>query len=370
MAVTLGAGGIGVTNALIDSGERAVYRPIEACRMVDTRPEYEPNNVTEPIGPNRVITFDLDDALGDCESLPDATGLALNVTPVDPTAATYLSFLPGVLTPPATGVYDRSSNLNPTPGEPPVPNAVEVDLDDEHRFSVYNAYGSVDVVIDIVGYYEDHHHDDRYYTETETDEMLANLGAAKADAADVYTRADIDTVLSTKADGSDVYTKPELDGRTRRQIISFPAEGLNLSGSTVIEADPDNTYGLVWQHSASGSAAITIARPPDWAGGDVTLHIQFNRVSSVDGNVQFFARADSFDIGDEVDDVAGIVSTIQGEADMGVVRLRREVTIDLPADRLGKSWWIIPIQRVLLPVDAYPHAVHVAAVTLEYDATF
>jgi len=40
-------------------------------------------------------------------------------------------------------------------------------------------YGTADLIVDIAGYYTDHNHDDRYYTETEVDTALTN----KADVA-------------------------------------------------------------------------------------------------------------------------------------------------------------------------------------------
>ncbi len=83
-------------------------------------------------------------------------------------------------------------HLNPAPGQPPTPNAVEVDVNSLGQFNVFNGFGTVDVIIDVVGYYEDHNHDDRYYTEAEVDAALA----AKANAATTYTRAEIDAQRS------------------------------------------------------------------------------------------------------------------------------------------------------------------------------
>jgi len=37
VAVTLGAGGLGVVNATLDSGERTSFVPIDPCRMLDSR---------------------------------------------------------------------------------------------------------------------------------------------------------------------------------------------------------------------------------------------------------------------------------------------------------------------------------------------
>jgi hypothetical protein len=46
-----------------------------------------------------------------------------------------------------------ASNLNWTAGSPPIPNQVTVALSRDGAINVYNQAGTVDVVIDVVGYY-------------------------------------------------------------------------------------------------------------------------------------------------------------------------------------------------------------------------
>ena len=123
VAITLGAGGIGITHATTSSGEKAIYKPINPCRLADLRPA--PNTVgprTNGLGPDEVYTLDGWGAVGDCTLPTGTTGLALNVTAVDPTAPTFLRLWP------AGGAQPTTSNLNPTPGQPPTPNAVNVGL--------------------------------------------------------------------------------------------------------------------------------------------------------------------------------------------------------------------------------------------------
>jgi hypothetical protein len=45
------------------------------------------------------------------------------------------------------------------------------------QFNVFNLQGTVDVIVDVNGYYADHNHDDRYYTKAEVD-ALARPAAA------------------------------------------------------------------------------------------------------------------------------------------------------------------------------------------------
>ena len=148
VAVTLGAGGIGITHATTSSGERPIYIPIEPCRLADNRPA--------GIGPDTSVTFDGWGTVGDCTLPANTARLALNVTAVGATQQTNLRFYP------ADAAVPGTANLNPTPGAPPTPNAVNVDLDAAGKFNVYNKFGTVAVVIDVMGYYDDHNHDDRY----------------------------------------------------------------------------------------------------------------------------------------------------------------------------------------------------------------
>lgn len=163
VAVSLGAGGVGLSQATTSSGEMPIYVPIEPCRLADTRPDFQVGPRSTPIGASETYTLSGWGTIGEC-SLPTATtGLSLNVTAVDASKATYLTFFPADASPP------NAANLNPTPGQPPTPNAVNVDLDGSGEFSVYNRFGTVHVVIDVQGYYDHHNHDNRYYTENEAD---------------------------------------------------------------------------------------------------------------------------------------------------------------------------------------------------------
>jgi len=131
---------------------------VTPCRLVDTR-----NDPDFHVGAHATLAAQAQIAIagwgsqGECTSpaLPaDTTGLQLNVTALGATAPTFLTVFPGTGTPP------NASSLNPTPGQPPAPNAVTTQLDDTGTFSVYNAFGSVDVIVDVVGYFTptDHEH--------------------------------------------------------------------------------------------------------------------------------------------------------------------------------------------------------------------
>jgi hypothetical protein len=163
VAITLGAGGIGLVQATTSSGERAIYKPINPCRLADTRTApFTVGPRSAPLGPEESYTLAGWGAVGECNLPNNTTALALNVTALDQTAATFLTLYP-------TGsALPNASHLNPTPGEPPTPNAVNVDLNAAGQFNIFNKFGNVNVIVDVVGLYDDHTHDDRYYQKSET----------------------------------------------------------------------------------------------------------------------------------------------------------------------------------------------------------
>lgn len=155
IAVSLGAGGIGVVNAVKTSGELPVYTAIEPCRLVDTRPGgFNVGDKNTPLGGGQTHTITATGNSGECTAIPtDVTSVALNVTAVGATQPTHLTIFPEDPRP-------NASSLNPAPGQPPTPNAVNVDLAAGGTFNVFNFQGEVHLIVDLVGIYQDHAHED------------------------------------------------------------------------------------------------------------------------------------------------------------------------------------------------------------------
>ena len=197
VAVTLGAGGIGMANAAIDSGDRPVTVTIASERVLDTRTDLGLSGRFADATPRDLqITGSVPVASGGSKVVvpDDAIGVLVNVTVVTPSNDGVLSLRPSG----ATG-EPTTSTVNFTPGSIE-PNAATVDLNDgkiQIWVETSSDAGSADVLIDIVGYTIGHTHDDRYYTETEVDSALAD----KADAADTYT-----CLLYTSDAADDDYT--------------------------------------------------------------------------------------------------------------------------------------------------------------------
>lgn len=172
IAVSIGGGGLAITNAAINSGERDAFVPMAPCRLFDARPGVGINvgPRSTPIGSGEIYTQQVTGTNGNCVVPADATAVAMNVTAVGPTADGYLTVFPADV-----GTTPLASNLNTKVGAPPTPNKVDVKLSPTGAIKVFNFSGTVNVLADVVGYYADHIHDDRYYTK-----------------AEVYTKPEID----------------------------------------------------------------------------------------------------------------------------------------------------------------------------------
>src|SRR5690606_404210 len=97
----------------------------------------------------------------------DATAAAMNVTAIRGTTRSFLTVYP------ADTSLPLASNLNWNGGDPPTPNKVDVKLSATGAVNITNDAGTVHVAADLVGYYVDHTHDDRYYTKSQVDSAIA-----------------------------------------------------------------------------------------------------------------------------------------------------------------------------------------------------
>ena len=196
VAITLGAGGIGLAQAAVDSGDKPITVTVDSKRILDTRINLGLAGGFAKDTPREVqVTGAVDVATdtGTAEEtvVPDgATAVLVNVTVVFPTDQGFLTLRAGG----AAGA-PSTSTVNFQAGSVE-PNAATVDLSADGNVQVWvfmpDAAATADVLIDVVGYTIDHNHDDRYYTEDEVDAAVAAAVAAKANSADVYTKAEVD----------------------------------------------------------------------------------------------------------------------------------------------------------------------------------
>jgi hypothetical protein len=127
------------------------FVPVTPCRLVDTRPG-DPNvgPQSTPIPQNDPVTFTAcgtGDGGSVCDLPVSATAISTNTTTVNATAFSFVTLYP------ADAALPRTSNLNLAPGQAATPNAVTTPLSPTGQFNVFNRNGTVDVIIDINGYY-------------------------------------------------------------------------------------------------------------------------------------------------------------------------------------------------------------------------
>jgi hypothetical protein len=229
IAVSIRAGGVAITHAVVSSGERAAFFPIAPCRLFDLRPA--PDQVgprSAPLGPGETFTAAVRGTNGNCTIPADATAVAMNVTTFGGTANSFLTIWPADVSP-----RPQASNLNWAASAPPTPNKVDVKLSATGSINLFNLAGSVGVLADVVGYYADHNHDDRYYTQTQANAQLA-----------------------TKANTADVYTKTQINGMPSSSVIG----GGGVSSDGVVIASVPR-FGTSWTATRTGAGSYTLTFP-------------------------------------------------------------------------------------------------------------
>ncbi len=125
-----------------DSDAAGLYRPLVPSRLLDTRTGLGGSTT---MGPGQTIAFTVANRGG----VPStgAAAVALNVTATNPNAAGYLTLFPA-------GGWPRTSSVNFATGQT-VPNRVIVGVGANGQVSIFNGGASVDVVVDVSGWFTD-----------------------------------------------------------------------------------------------------------------------------------------------------------------------------------------------------------------------
>ena len=124
------------------------FVPLVPARLLDTRPDLPTidglGRPGAPIGPSQSIDVQVINRGGVPSGGVDS--VVLNVTATNPTANSFLTVWPAGQPRPV------ASNLNTVPGQT-VPNLVVAKVGASGNVSIYNLAGSVDVIVDIAGYF-------------------------------------------------------------------------------------------------------------------------------------------------------------------------------------------------------------------------
>jgi hypothetical protein len=126
-----------LTDASNPSATGSRFAPAAPARILDTRS-------AQKLGPNQSMSV----AIAGNGPIPNTGVLSvvLNVTVTGPTASSYLTVWPD------GDQRPLASDLNFTASQT-VPNMVVVRVGADGRINLYNAFGSTDVVIDVMGWY-------------------------------------------------------------------------------------------------------------------------------------------------------------------------------------------------------------------------
>ena len=211
-AVTLGGGTFGIVQASVSSGDRAIYVPISPVRVLDTRSDVGVATIEDATPALLTVTGNIATTDGQQNVVPTgASSVVINVTAINPTSDGFVSLRPGD----ATGAPSVST-LNVTVGGT-FPNGATITLPttggSAGQIQIwYEAYaatgGTTDLLIDVVGYYANHNHDDRYYTDTEVDTALADKASASDLTSGLASKAntsDLESGLASKADVNSLF---------------------------------------------------------------------------------------------------------------------------------------------------------------------
>jgi len=277
VAASVVCGSLMSASASIDSGDRSVYVPITPCRVMDTRPA--PDNVgarSTRLTAQETHTISVLGANGLCTVPLDASSVAMNVTAVNPSDASFLTVFP------ADAARPLASSLNWVTGQGATPNAVTSDVSADGKISFFNNAGNVDVIADIVGYFAHHDHDDRYYTEAEIDAKLVGkadkatglktivIGPSAFTPADSTTSYSIDpsSLFIIGPGGSQCFGAP-VDLPAGATVTALRLDGLDSAAADFglfLYADP---FGIA--SATTMASTITTGTPGEVTTADITI---------------------------------------------------------------------------------------------------
>ena len=220
-AVTLGGGTFGIVQASVSSGDRAVYVPISPVRVLDTRAGTPISNGTLKV----VVEGTINLPSGNTQVIVpvDASAVALNITVTEGQKNGQYGFVTAFPCTAATDTPPNASSLN-FESNVDIANAMNVTTSANGSICLY-VYGTADLIVDIAGYYTDHNHDDRYYTETEVDTALTN----KADVASLM--APIAPSLPVTIDSTGA-------------VGAWTSIAIGVNGNPIISYYDDDSYDL------------------------------------------------------------------------------------------------------------------------------
>jgi hypothetical protein len=255
-----GAGRTGHLTATV----AATYVPLSPSRITDTRSGSGYPNAGGTLGAGGSINVQVTGAGG--VPTTGVTAVVVNVTVVGPTASSYVTLFPEGTTQPVV------SNLDFTAGET-LANLATVPLGNQGGFTVYNYVGSVNVVIDVEGYYTTTAQTSGLYNPVGPFRVLGTLAAGTSIGAGVSTAVTVAGVDGVPADASAVVANVTVAGPSASGYLTvFPtpttgkanpptASNVNFTTGQVIAnrvTIPVGANGQIEVYNNSGSVRVDV----------------------------------------------------------------------------------------------------------------
>lgn len=290
-------------------GDRdSTYEPIENCRLFDFRPGEVPDGPRKtPLGAGEVYVQPVTGQVGNCNIPATAVGVAMNVTIVGPTAQSNLRVFPADVVDVPT-----VSNLNWLPGQSPTPNKVDVRLSPSGAVKLYNQFGAVSVLADVVGFYtpESLTEIDRRLNALESEvEALRTENAALTSKLASVRVGTVDGQPTVTFDGVNVRI---VDGSGDTECSTSGFEACNGRGNLIVGYNEDTST----RETRSGSHNLVNGADNDYTSHSGVVFGNFNKVSAVYATVT----------GGFENTASGSYSAVSGGAMNGATGIRSHVS--------------------------------------------
>ena len=200
-----------------------------------------------------------------------------NATAVNGTSASYLTVWP------SDAAKPLASSLNWVADSPPTPNKIDVKLGADGAIKLFNNAGTVDVLADVVGYYVDHNHDDRYPKKVQR--LVIGTGMFESGVGVTYGLDNINDCISSHSVVVVPFSLPV--GTIVRSVDAIVYDDLALVPFTVA-VHRVTAQGTGAQHAVVGS--VTSGDSLAVTSHDVTRHVDLPAGTSVGENVSFEVR--------------------------------------------------------------------------------
>lgn len=237
-----------------------LYNPTPPQRIVDTRSGSGENYAGQTLGPGQSLTVQVAGQGGIPAS--GAEAVVLNVTATDASMSSYLTVFP------AGGSVPLASNLNFLAGQT-LANQVVVEVGLQGQVTVFNDQGSVDVVVDVAGWF-------------------SNGGAGATSGSDLNTTVPM-RAADTRSGSGEPYAGQTLGPGQTLTIQLSGVAGLPALGMTVAVINVTVTNGTAGGYLQTWPAGQT--RPTtselNWAPSQTTENLVVMAVGS-SGQVSFY----------------------------------------------------------------------------------